>query len=214
MAAEPEEVAGSTTSRGLAGQPMGRWGVSSFVDAVSHMDVVEFRTRPDGQERSDAIAQLFVAHQRRLVGLAFLFVDDRETAEDVVQEAFTGLYLRWRQLRDANAAVAYLNRAVVNGSSNQLRHRKRVGPRLARMALQSEEQASAEHTAVQHDEADRLWQAINELPARQRQVLVLRYYLNLTEAEIASTLRVSRGSVKTHASRGLATLAQHMEAGS
>ena len=178
------------------------------------MDVVEFRTRPSGSERSDAIAQLFAAHQRRLVGLASLLVDDRETAEDVVQEAFAGLYLRWRQLRDPNAAVAYLNRAVVNGSSNQLRHRKRVGIRLARMTLQSEALASAEDTAVQHDEADRLRQAIDSLPLRQRQVLVLRYFLNLTEADIASTLRVSRGSVKTHASRGLATLAQHMEAGS
>ena len=193
---------------------MGRWGVSSFVDAVSHMDVVEFRARPSGSGRSDAIAQLFAAHQRRLVGLAFLFVDDRETAEDVVQEAFAGLYLRWRQLRDPNAAVAYLNRAVVNGSSNQLRHRRRARLRLARMTLQSEELASAEDTAVQHDEADRLRQAIDSLPLRQRQVLVLRYFLNLTEADIASTLRVSRGSVKTHASRGLATLAQHMEAGS
>jgi RNA polymerase sigma-70 factor (sigma-E family) len=178
------------------------------------MDVVEFRTKPTGPERSDAIAELFVAHHRRLVGLAFLLVDDRETAEDVVQEAFAGLYFRWRQLRDPNAAVAYLNRAVMNGSRNQLRHRKRVGFRLARMTLQSEELASAEQTAVQHDEADRLWQAVLSLPLRQRQVLVLRYYLNLTEAEIASTLRVSRGSVKTHASRGLATLAQHMEAGS
>ena len=178
------------------------------------MDVVESRTKPGGSERSDAIAQLFIAHQRRLVGLAFLLVDDRESAEDVVQEAFAGLYLRWRQLRDPNAAVAYLNRAVMNGSRNQLRHRRRVGLHLARMTLQSEELASAEHTAVQHDEADRLRQAISALPVRQRQVLVLRYYRNLTEADIASNLRVSRGSVKTHASRGLATLAQHMEAGS
>jgi len=180
------------------------------------MDVVESRTKLSGSvsERSDVIAQLFVAHERRLVGLAFLLVDDRETAEDVVQEAFAGLYLRWRQLRDPNAAVAYLNHAVMNGSRNQLRRRRGVGLRLARMTPQSEELASAEHTAVEHDEADRLWQAITSLPVRQRQVLVLRYYLNLTEAEIAGTLGVSRGSVKTHASRGLATLAQHMEAGS
>ena len=164
-------------------------------------------------DRSDVIAQLFVAHQRRLVGLAFLLVDDRESAEDVVQEAFAGLYVRWRQLRDPNAAIAYLNRAVMNGARNQSRHRRRVGFHLARMTLQSEELASAERTAVQHDEADRLRQAIGSLPARQRQVLVLRYYLNLSEADIASTLRVSRGSVKTHASRGLATLAQHLEEG-
>ena len=178
------------------------------------MDVVGSRTKPGGSERSDVIAGLFMAHQRRLVGLAFLLVDDIQTAEDVVQEAFAGLYLRWHQLRDPSAAAAYLNRAVMNGGRNQLRRRRRVGLRLARMTLQSEELASAEHTAVQHDEADRLWRALGSLPVRQRQVLVLRYYLNLSEADIARTLGVSRGSVKTRASRGLATLAQHMEAGS
>jgi len=137
------------------------------------MDVVESRNKPGGSKRSDAIAQLFMAHQRRLVGLAFLLVDDRETAEDVVQEAFAGLYLRWRQLRDPNAAVAYLNRAVMNGSRNQLRHRRRVGLHRDRMTLQPEELASAEHTAVQHDEAERLRTAISSLPVRRPQVLVL-----------------------------------------
>lgn len=193
---------------------MGPWGVCSFVDVVSRVDIAESRTRPSGSERSDAISQLFVAHQRRLVGLASLLVDDRETAEDVVQEAFAGLFRRWRQLHDPSAAVAYLNHAVMNGSRDQLRHRRRVRVKLARMTPQSDELASAEQAAVVHDEADRLWQAITSLPVRQRQVLVLRYYLNLTEADIAGTLRVSRGSVKTHASRGLAALAQHMEAGS
>ena len=75
-----------------------------------------------------------------------------------------------------------------------------------------EGRSSAEQDAVQHDEADRLWQAITALPMRQRQVLVLRYYLDQSEAEIADTLEVSRGSVKRHASRGLAALARHLEA--
>jgi RNA polymerase sigma factor (sigma-70 family) len=81
------------------------------------------------------------------------------------------------------------------------------------MVAGSEELASAEHEAVQHDEDDRLWQAVTALPQRQRQVLVLRYYLNQTEAEIADTLRVSRGSVKQHASRGVAALARQLEGG-
>lgn len=179
------------------------------------MDVVELRTKPSRTtaERSDVLAQLFVAHERRLVGLAYLMVRDRQVAEDVVQEAFAGLYLRWRELRDPDSAVAYLNRAVMNGSRNHLRGRRAAGLRLARMAPQPEELQSAEQIAVQHDDADRLWQAIEDLPVRQRQVLVLRYFLDLSEAEIADTLRVSRGSVKTHASRGLATLARHLEAG-
>jgi len=131
-----------------------------------------------------------------------------------VQEAFAALYRRWRLLRDHEAAIAYLNRAVVNGGRDQLRHRRRVRLNLARMTPRSEELASAEHAAVQHDEAARLWQAMTSLPRRQRQVLVLRYYLNQTEAEIANTLEVSPGSVKTHASRGLAALARQWEAGS
>lgn len=164
--------------------------------------------------RADAVSSLFLAHHRRLVGLASLLVDDRETAEDVVQEAFAGLYLRWRHLRDPNAAVAYLNRTVANGSRDQLRHGRRVTAGLSRLIPRSEALSSAEHDAVAHDEADRLWRAVTQLPRRQREVLVLRYYLDQTEAEIADTLGVSTGSVKRHASRGLAALAACLEGGS
>ena len=178
------------------------------------MDVVDGRTKAGRPERSDVVSQLFAAHHRRLVGLAYLLVGDQQTAEDLVQEAFAGLYQRWRLLRDHNAAVTYLNRAVVNGGRDQLRHRVRGRAAFGRMTPMSEELASAEHAAVEHDEADRLWRALAALPMRQRQVLVLRYYLNQTEAEIATTLQVSPGSVKTHASRGLAALARCWETGS
>ena len=117
----------------------------------------------------------------------------------------------WRHLRDPNAAVAYLNKAVVNGGRDELRHGHRVTRSLLRMTPRSEALPSAEHDAVEHDEADRLWQAVCALPPRQRQVLVLRYYLDQSEAEIAETLEVSRGSVKRHASRGLAALARCLE---
>lgn len=170
--------------------------------------------QPRWSGRADAVSTLFRAHHRRLVGLASLLVDDRESAEDVVQEAFAGLYRRWWHLRDPQAAVAYLNRAVVNGGRDQLRHGRRASTSLLRMPPRSEEHPSAEHDVVEHDEADRLWQAVAGLPPRQRQVLVLRYYLDQSEAEIAGTLEVSRGSVKRHASRGLAALARALEAGS
>ena len=162
--------------------------------------------------RIDAVTNLFLAHHRRLVGLATLLVDDRESAEDVVQEAFVSLHRRWRHLRDPGSAVAYLNKAVVNGGRDRLRHGRRVVTILPRMVPVSEERSSAEQDAVQHDEADRLWQAVAALPTRQRQVLVLRYYLDQSEAEIADTLEVSRGSVKRHASRGLAAVARSLEA--
>ena len=82
------------------------------------------------------------------------------------------------------------------------------------MVPRSEGLASAEQNALEHDEAGRLWGALTHLPPRQRQVLVLRYYLDQTEAEIAETLQVSRGSVKRHASRGLDSLARDLEASS
>jgi RNA polymerase sigma-70 factor (sigma-E family) len=158
-----------------------------------------------------AVSELFVAHHRRLVGLAALVVDDHQVAEDVVQDAFAGLYRRWRRLRDPNAAVAYLNRAVVNASRDALRRRQRVGRTTLRLVPRAEEMDSAEHDVVAHQEADRLWASVTRLPRRQRQVLVLRYYLDQSEAEIAETLEMSRGSVKKHASRGLAALAQEWE---
>jgi RNA polymerase sigma-70 factor (sigma-E family) len=163
------------------------------------------------QDALDAVSGLFFAHHRRLVGLASLLVDDRQTAEDVVQEAFAGLYRRWRRLRNPDAAVAYLNRAVVNGSRDSLRHRRRFGTAVLRLVPHPEEVESAEHDVVEHQEADRLWSAVTALPTRQRQVLVLRYYLDQSEAEIAQTLEISPGSVKKHASRGIAALAHTWE---
>lgn len=161
--------------------------------------------------RTEVISDLFFAHHRRLVGLASLLVSDQQSAEDVVQEAFAGLYRRWRQLRDPNAAVTYLNRAVVNGSRDSLRRRRRAGAAMLRLVPRSEQLTSAEHEVVEHQEADRLWAAVTALPTRQRQVLVLRYYLDQSEAEIADTLEISSGSVKTHASRGIAALAREWE---
>lgn len=160
----------------------------------------------------DAVSLLYRSQHRRLVGLAALLVEDRPTAEDVVQDAFVGLCRHWGHLRDPNAAIGYLNRAVVNGGRDRLRRGRRSATNRLRMVPRPEGQASAEHDAVEHDEHNRLWQAITRLPPRQRQVLVLRYYLDQTEAEIAETLQVSTGSVKRHASRGLEALARSWEA--
>ena len=115
-----------------------------------------------------------------------------------------------------NAAVAYLNRAVANGGRDRLRHRRRRDRRspARTVPLAPRGLASAEHEALGHDEAGRLWGAPTHLPPRQRQVLVLRYYLDQSEAEIADTLQVSCGSVKKHASRGLDRPRRRLEAGS
>lgn len=182
------------------------------MDVVSYADAWDSEDRVGSSGRTEVVSELFRAHYRRLVGLAALLVGDRLTAEDVVQDAFIGLYRRWPHLRDHQAAVTYLNRAVVNGGRDQLRRGRTAWAGLRRMTPVSDELASAETAAVADDEAARLWRGICGLPHRQRQVLVLRYYLDQSEAEIAETLEVSRGSVKKHASRAVAALARSLEA--
>jgi RNA polymerase sigma-70 factor (sigma-E family) len=156
------------------------------------------------------LEDLYHTHRMRLVRLAILLVDEPATAEDVVQEAFTGLYRNWSHLRDAKAAVGYLRTAVVNGSRSVLRRRKTAReyspphPVNARSA-ESLAMLSAEHRAVVG--------ALGQLPPRQREVLVLRYYGGLSEAEIAEAAGISRGAVKSTAARGLDALQRVMGAG-
>lgn len=181
------------------------------MDAVSAMnDLYEVRSL-SGDRRTEAVTALFLAHHRRLVGLAALLVDDRETAEDVVQDAFAGLHRRWHLLRDPDAAVTYLNQAVVNGGRDGLRRRQRTTGVVRALADPPRTICSAEESALVHDESDQLRHALRGLPSRQRQVTVLRYYLGQSEAEIAETLTISRGSVKKHASRALSALALALE---
>ncbi|MDQ1706310.1 MAG: hypothetical protein QOF18_2676 [Frankiaceae bacterium] len=172
------------------------------------MHEVGVGTTPGG-DRDSALSALFAAHHRGLVGLAYLLVDDLPTAEDVVQDAFLALHRRWIWLRDPNAAYEYVRTAVLNGSRSQLR-RRRI--RTERVAGASRPVPSAETTAVEHAEHQELLTLVAQLPERQRQVLVLRYYLEQSEAEIARTLSISAGSVKQHASRGIAALSTRLEA--
>ena len=160
------------------------------------------------RDRSAAVTELFNVHYVRLVRTARLLVDDQETAEDVVMEAFTALFRRWTTIRDANDAYGYLRSCVVNGARSQLRRRKVV--RLHEVAVEAPPAGpdvaaagSARATAIA---------LLRTLPLRQRQVLVLRYFLDLSEAEIADALGISPGSVKTHAARGLSALAHVLEA--
>lgn len=158
-----------------------------------------------------AVTEIFHHHYRRLVGLAGLMVDDRESAEEVVQDAFEALYRSWAALRDPQAAVAYLNRSVVNGSRSRLRRRMTERsydvPEAGAVAS-----PSAESLGLDRTERDELLAAVRALPRRQREVMVLRYFLDLSEAEIADWLGISTGSVKTHASRAAGTLHTRMEA--
>jgi RNA polymerase sigma-70 factor (sigma-E family) len=156
-----------------------------------------------------AVAALFQAHHRRLVGLAALLVDDHGTAEEVVQDAFESLYKRWDRLRDPSSAVAYLDRTVVYGARSTLRRRYVARAHELPAAGVA---ASAEADIVDRRTREELEVAIRALPRRQREVIVLRYYLDLSEAEIASWLGVSPGSVKRHAFRATESLQKRMEA--
>ena len=154
------------------------------------------------------LEDLYRQHRMRLVRLAILLVDEPATAEDVVQEAFTGLHRHWSGLRDEAAALGYLRTAVVNGSRSVLRRRKTargyVPPHQANAR-------SAESLAMLTTEHQEVVVALGQLPPRQREVLVLRYYGGMSEAEIATATGVSRGTVKSSASRALDALQRILE---
>ncbi len=157
-------------------------------------------------DADSALEQLYAAHWRRLVRLAVLLLRDQGAAEEVVQDAFVAMHGRWRSLRDPDKALAYLRQAVVNRSRSALRHRGVVERYVARQDPAAALAAPADHGALADDRRTAVLDALRALPTRQREVLALRHYLELSEAEIAETLGISRGSVKAHASRGSATL--------
>ena len=164
--------------------------------------------RPAGARpaRADApVAELFRTHRLGMVRLALLLVDDRETAEDVVQEAFAALHRRWGALESSEAAIAYLRTCVVNGSRSVLRRR-----RVVRLHWRREDGVTAEPAdthALLADEHQQVLRAVAKLPRRQREVIVLRYWSGLSEADIAATLGISPGAVKSTASRARDALA-------
>lgn len=150
-----------------------------------------------------SVSDLYHAHRLQLVRLAVLLVDDQPTAEDVVQDAFTGLYARWHRLEDPDKALAYLKASVVNLARSVLRRR-----RTARSYVPPHEPdvGSPESAAVLADEHRRVLVAMRELAPRQREVLVLRFWSGMAVAEIAEALAISVGAVKSTSSRALDAL--------
>lgn len=164
-------------------------------------------SQPVRWSADDALTQLYAAHWRSLVRLATLLVGDEGTAEDVTQDAFVAMHRRWSRLTDPEAGLAYLRQSVVNGSRSELRHRAVVSRRLRELAGRTVTVGGpASQSALEAGTRGVVLEALRRLPQRQREVLVLRHYLELSEAEIAATLGISPGSVKTHASRGAAAL--------
>ncbi|NYG55531.1 SigE family RNA polymerase sigma factor [Nocardioides perillae] len=162
---------------------------------------------PDRSGADQALVELYAAHWARLVRLAVLLVHDRTAAEDVVQDAFLATHARWDRLRDHDRAAAYLRQAVVNRARSELRHRGVVRRHEEREAAAPHPAAPGSDTsALDADRRAAVLDALRQLPGRQREVVVLRHYLQLSEAEVADTLGLSRGAVKSHTSRASARL--------
>jgi len=159
-------------------------------------------------DADQAVTAIYSANYRSLVRLAAMLVRDMATAEEVVQDAFVAMHGAWRRLRDPDKALSYLRQSVVNRARSVLRHRA-VVEKYAPKGLPDAQ--SAEHGAIVELERTAVVTALSTLPTRQREALVLRYYADLSEAEIANTMGISRGAVKSHTARGMAALRNVLE---
>ncbi|OEU96239.1 SigE family RNA polymerase sigma factor [Streptomyces oceani] len=162
-----------------------------------------------GGEPPPTLDDLYRARRLDMVRLAVFLVDDRHTAEDVVQDAFAAVCRRHgTALDDLNDAAAYLRTAVVNAARSVLRRRR---TRREHTPPHEPDQASVDEAILLAEEHREVLAALARLTRRQREVLVLRYWSELTEAEIAHTLGLSRGAVKSTASRALDALEKLLE---
>jgi RNA polymerase sigma-70 factor (sigma-E family) len=159
-------------------------------------------------DASEVVTQIYTGHYSQLVRLAVLLVHDVQTAEEVVQDAFEAMHLAWRRLRDSEKALSYLRQTVVNRSRSVLRHRKVVDMHAPKPAP---DEPSAEHAALALIERSAVATALRSLPVRQREAVVLRYYADFSEADIAQAMGISRGAVKSHTARAMAALKSILE---
>ncbi len=165
-------------------------------------------TRPAGPP-GGGVDDLYREHAIAMVRLAVLLTGDQATAEDVVQDAFIGLYKGWSRLRDPDSAVGYLRTAVINGCRSVHRSRRRVW--LPGRPPPDSPVWSAEAAVIDSEERRSVLAAVARLPRRQREILALRYYLDLPDSEIAAMLKISRGTVSSTASRAVAVLARQLQ---
>lgn len=164
------------------------------------------RTAADADE---LVVRLFRQEGSSLVRLARLFVDDRNAAEDLVQEAFIRLARSAGDIRDPTRAAAYLRSIVLNLARD---HNRRGLVSLRHHLPFDDRRASVEDEIAVRDDQRRVLDALRDLPYRQRDCLVLRYYHELGIEAIAATLALSPNSVKTHLQRGLANLERRLTA--
>jgi RNA polymerase sigma-70 factor (sigma-E family) len=151
-----------------------------------------------------AVTALYQANSLSLIRLAYLMLGDLPGAEDVVQEAFCGLYRRWDRLKDASSALYYVRASVLNGCRSALRRRA-----VRRRGLADQPSAvSAEAVVLSGEEREEVTRAVGRLPHRQREVLVLRFYSDLTDEQIARVMGIRQSTVRSAAHRALEALGQ------
>src|ERR1700728_1091973 len=163
---------------------------------------------PADWDADRAVTALYTTHYRSLVRLAAVLVRDVATAEEVVQDSFVAMHGGWRRLRDSEKALSYLRQSVVNRSRSVLRHRQVVDRNAPKP---SPDMPSAEEGAGELLERSEMVAALRTLPLRQREVLVLRYYGDLSETQIAQAMGISPGAVKSHAARATSSLRSLLE---
>jgi RNA polymerase sigma-70 factor (sigma-E family) len=166
------------------------------------VDVLAFARPTENEDAS--FAAVFNEHHRPAVRLAYLLTGDAFQAEDIVSEAFAKVYVQWRKGRVEDVGP-YLRRAVANQANSKLRRRYLERREASRRTGDERGVRTIDDQAADHDV---VWHAIQQLPDRQRQVVVLRYYEDLSEADTADVLGISTGTVKSSLSRGLERLEQ------
>ena len=185
------------------------------------MDTVDTDSRaagrqhgPPGEDATQAVTDLYRAHAVAMIRIALLMLGDRAAAEDVVQDAFLGLYNRSQRLNEPVKAEAYIRSSVLNGCRDALKLRSRRSRRDRAGATDLAEIPSAEAAALIGEDRRRVLAALRRLPGRQREALVCRFYLELSEEETARAMGVSRGTVKSTTSRAVAALGRMLREGS
>ncbi|MCO5996840.1 RNA polymerase sigma factor [Actinoallomurus rhizosphaericola] len=185
--------------------PPGGVGGASREDALAAEPVAG--TEQEDHGSAVVLTTVFRRHHLELVRMALFIVGDQATAEDVVQDAFAAVHRRIDRLRDPGNPLPYIRASVLNGCRGVLRRRA-----VARRFGGDYEPPiwSAESAALLGEDRREVFLALRSLPRRQREALVLRYYLDLSEAEIAEVMGVSRGTVKSTTSRALTALARKL----
>lgn len=202
----PSEPDGRVHALDMPGEPDGV--VTRPIDVTETLVANGLTVAPLEWDADRAVTAIYSEHYRSLVRLAAFLVRDNATAEEVVQDSFVAMHGAWRRLRDTDKALSYLRQSVVNRSRSVLRHRIVVDKNTPKPPP---DMPSAEHGAIIQLERSAVVTALRALPERQREALVLRYYGDMSEAQIASVMGISRGAVKSHTARAMSALRTVLE---